>query len=174
MKGGLQLDKNPSPAWVEDQKKVIISSLRHFSQAETSLASRTTPKPTHCPWLKVIFALHATNHRQLGAPALSEGVLIEPLQPPISATIITEVVLEKVPISILYLHIDHFFQFQFSLFPITYIQILNFMWYEGTYTCNVMLSTRGSELGTVKIETLTSWVCISHTYEENFKIAACI
>ena len=53
---GFQLDKNASPVSVEDQKKnkiklkrVVTSSLSHFSQTETYLTNSTAPKPTHNP-----------------------------------------------------------------------------------------------------------------------------
>ena len=60
---GFQVDKNTQPnlSWKPKKQEVITSSFSRFSQTATSLASSKTPKPTHCPWLKVILALHTTN-----------------------------------------------------------------------------------------------------------------
>jgi len=57
---GFQLEKK-MPAKLElttkkTSEKVITGSLSHFLHART-LASSTTPKLTHCPYVKVILAL---------------------------------------------------------------------------------------------------------------------
>jgi len=46
-RGGLT--KTPAQLQLKTEKKVITSSLNHFSHTETSLAYTIAPKPTHCP-----------------------------------------------------------------------------------------------------------------------------
>ena len=83
---GFQLDKKTSPLQPDQRRLIVNSFFSHFSPTETSLASSTTLKPTHCPQLmhdKAILALCTTNHSQIGACTLSERVSTETIVTPL-------------------------------------------------------------------------------------------
>ena len=83
---GFSFTKTPAQLELKTKNKVITNFvLSHFSLTGTScikLATCTTPKSTHWPYFKVIFALCPTNHHKLVECALSEGVSAKSITTP--------------------------------------------------------------------------------------------